>query len=171
MSGTWIKCGDQLPKPGEIVLAWDRGAGCQILARYNEYTYRVEAGWRAELGCYCLEYHEYEITHWMPKPDPPKENQAMPKMRAKLQVGFVQESFYGPDKSKSSETLTMHAVCAPKYDALGLDEDNTFAKFTPSALLSLNIANPALWGTFVPGEQYYVDFTRVKQPPTSGTEV
>lgn len=80
-------------------------------------------------------------------------------MRAKLQVGFVQEHFYGPDKGKSQETLQMHAVCAPKYDDSGLDEDNTFAKFSPGASLSINIANPALWGQFKVGDRFYVDFT------------
>ena len=82
-----------------------------------------------------------------------------PTMRAKLQVGFVQENFYGPEKAKSSEVLTMHAVCAPKYDPTGLDEDNTFAKFSPSANLSINIANPVLWDKFKVGDRFYVDFT------------
>ena len=83
----------------------------------------------------------------------------MSKMRAKLQVGMVQEHFYGTDKSKSAETLTMHAVAASKYPEDGSDEDNTFAKFSPGANLSINIANPALFGQFKVGEKYYVDFT------------
>jgi hypothetical protein len=84
----------------------------------------------------------------------------MPTMRAKLQVGFVQEHFYGPNGAKSLETLTMHAVSASKYPEDGSDEDNTYAKFSPSANLSINIANPALWGQFKVGEKYYVDFTQ-----------
>ena len=84
----------------------------------------------------------------------------MIKMRAKLQVGFVQEHFHGPDKSKSQETLTMHAVSASKYPEDGSDEDNTYAKFSPGANLTINIANPALFGQFVVGEKYYVDFTQ-----------
>lgn len=83
----------------------------------------------------------------------------MNTMRAKLQVGFVQEHFYGPDKSKSMETLSMHAVAASKYPEDGSDEDNTFAKFSPGANLSINIANPALFGQFKVGDKYYVDFT------------
>ena len=83
----------------------------------------------------------------------------MPTMRAKLQVGFVQEHFYGPDKTKSQETLTMHAVCASKYPEDGSDEDNTYAKFSPGANLSINIANPALFGQFKVGDKFYVDFT------------
>lgn len=84
----------------------------------------------------------------------------MAKMRAKLQVGFVQEMFYGPDKSKSQEVLTMHAVAASKYPEDGSDEDNTYAKFSPGAQLQINIANPALFGQFKVGEKYYVDFTQ-----------
>ena len=84
----------------------------------------------------------------------------MTTMRAKLQVGFVQEMFYGPDKSKSQEVLTMHAVAASKYPTDGSDEDNTYARFSPGANLSINIANPALFGKFAVGEKYYVDFTK-----------
>ena len=87
----------------------------------------------------------------------------MPTMRAKLQVGFVQVHRYpkeaGGEPVKSMETLQMHAVCAPKYDETGLDEDNTFAKFSPGANLSINIANEALWGQFKVGDKFYVDFT------------
>jgi hypothetical protein len=83
----------------------------------------------------------------------------MPTMRAKLQVGFVRKDFCGPDGVQSGETLTMHAVAAKSYPADGSDEDNTYAKFSPGANLSINIANPALFGQFKVGEKYYVDFT------------
>ncbi len=83
----------------------------------------------------------------------------MATMRAKLRVSFIHDYFRGPDKVKSGEGLVMSAVCAPKYDAEGLDEDNTFAKFSPSAHLTLNIANPSLFDKFKVGEAYYVDFT------------
>ena len=51
------------------------------------------------------------------------------------------------------------AVAASKYPEDGSDEDNIFAKFPPGANLSINIVNPALWGKFVEGQKYYVDFT------------
>jgi hypothetical protein len=86
----------------------------------------------------------------------------MPIMRAKLQVGFVQEHRYGSDAEKSGETLSMHAVAASKYPEDGSDEDNTYAKFSPSANLSINIANPALFGKFKVGQKFYVDFTEAK---------
>jgi hypothetical protein len=51
------------------------------------------------------------------------------------------------------------AVYKNSYDATGDDENNTFAKWTPTARLDFNVANPALWDTFTVGEEYYVDFT------------
>ena len=93
----------------------------------------------------------------------------MSTMRAKLQVGFVQtheqrinaEGKYDPEAPpvKTMETLTMHAVGASNYPEDGSDEENTYAKFSPGAQLSINIANPALWGQFKVGDRYYVDFT------------
>jgi hypothetical protein len=76
----------------------------------------------------------------------------MTAMRAKLQVQSV-------TKVESGEVLRFHAVSAKSYDADGLDEDNTFAKFSPSATLEIHVANPALFGKFEPGRKYYVDFT------------
>ena len=89
----------------------------------------------------------------------------MTTMRAKLQVGFVQECMYGaPDSdgkaTKTMEVLTMHAVAkSSAYPVDGADEDNTFAKWSPGANLSINIANPDLWGKFAVGDKFYVDFT------------
>lgn len=76
----------------------------------------------------------------------------MPVMRAKLQIASV-------TKHTTSEVLKFHAVCAKSYPADGSDENNTYAKYSPSASLEITIANPALLGKFEPGEQYYVDFT------------
>lgn len=82
----------------------------------------------------------------------------MTTMRAKLQVGFVHQ-YKDRDGAVTMETLKMHAVAATKYPSDGSDEDNTFAKFSPGADLSINIANPALLGKFAVGEKFYVDFT------------
>jgi hypothetical protein len=91
-------------------------------------------------------------------------------MRAKLQVGMVQENFQRVDAQgnwdanaepkKYGETLAMHAVAAKSYPADGSDEDNNYAKWSPGAALSINIANPALWGKFKHGDKFYVDFTK-----------
>lgn len=67
-------------------------------------------------------------------------------MRAKLRVASV-EKFEGQDRLKL-EAVTNGSV-----------EDNTFAKFTPSASLTMTITNPDLIGKFEPGQKFYVDFT------------
>lgn len=84
-------------------------------------------------------------------------------MRAKLQVGFVGEQFWGTDKAKSGEVLHMHGVCKSNYTGEGFDDDNTYAKFSPGANLQINIANPALWDKFKVGDKFYVDFTPAAQ--------
>lgn len=73
-------------------------------------------------------------------------------MRAKLQISHIEQ--FG-----ESERLHFHGVAAKAYPADGSDEDNTFAKFSPSVELKITIANPALVGKFKPGEKFYLDFT------------
>lgn len=81
-------------------------------------------------------------------------------MRAKLQVSFVHQYFSDAERTTvSQEGLTMHAVCATKYEGEGADEDNTYARYSPSANLTINIANPDLFGKFKVGDKFYVDFT------------
>ena len=77
----------------------------------------------------------------------------MAKMRAKMRVS-------GVDKGEGYETLKMSAVGKTEgYDDTGNDENNTFAKWTPCADLSMTINNPALHGQFEEGQEFYVDFT------------
>lgn len=76
-------------------------------------------------------------------------------MRAKLMINRIEQF-------AQSEQLHFSAVCkSTAYPADGSDEDNTFAKFSPSATLAIQITNPALLGQFKVGEKYYVDFTPV----------
>lgn len=76
-----------------------------------------------------------------------------PTMRAKLKLTSV-------NLSENSDQLKFSAVCkAPCYTEDGLDEDNTYAKFSPSVELSMTVNNPALLGKFRPGQKFYVDFT------------
>lgn len=73
-------------------------------------------------------------------------------MRAKLKVTKI-ELF------ESCENITMSAVCRSNgYPGDGSDEDNTYAKFTPTASLTMTINNPALLGKIKPGQKFYVDF-------------
>lgn len=73
-------------------------------------------------------------------------------MRAKLYVQSI-------TRHEKSETLKFSAVSAKSYPNDGTDENNTFAKWTPSANLEMTITNPELIGKFNPGQQFYVDFT------------
>lgn len=82
-------------------------------------------------------------------------------MRAKVQLNRV-ESF-----PSNTERLIFNPVAAKSYPSDGSDEDNTFAKFSPSGEFQLSVTNPALVGQFKPGEKYYVDFTPV--PPEAAT--
>ncbi|MFA5340257.1 MAG: hypothetical protein WC332_00630 [Clostridia bacterium] len=75
-------------------------------------------------------------------------------MRAKLKVANVV-------KNDSFEEVNFSAVSANKYPADGSDENNTYAKWTPSADLKMVITNPALIGKFYSGQEFYVDFTPV----------
>lgn len=79
----------------------------------------------------------------------------MTTMRAKLKIASVTKT------SETCEQLKFHGVAAKSYPADGADEDNTFAKFSPSVSLDITIMNPALIGKFEPGQTFYVDFTPV----------
>lgn len=82
-------------------------------------------------------------------------------MRAKFSIQSI-GSFKNADGSKSHEILGMLPVCkSGGYPEDGLDEDNTFAKWSPSGNLSLTITNPALWDRFKLGEKFYLDFSPV----------
>lgn len=78
-------------------------------------------------------------------------------MRAKIRVSQV------VNHSETCETLHFNAVAKNDgYPADGSDENNTFAKWTPSAELKLTVTNPDLIGKFEPGEAFYVDFTKAE---------
>ena len=80
-------------------------------------------------------------------------------MRAKVKVGSVI-----PHQSNgitTQEALYFYGVSKNKYDETGMDEDNSFAKFSPSVNFQIMIANPALLGKFASGDTFYVDFTPV----------
>jgi len=79
-----------------------------------------------------------------------------PTMRAKLRINKIDGWENG-----EGETLTMSAVAKSEpYPENGEDENNTFARFTPSADLRITITNPDLIGKFEEGEEFYLDFTK-----------
>ena len=55
--------------------------------------------------------------------------------------------------------VNMSAVCGKPFGPEGESEDNTFARYTPSASLSMTITNPNLLGQFKEGQKFYLDFT------------
>lgn len=86
----------------------------------------------------------------------------MTTMRAKLRVGSVMP-FPDGQGGVSQERLVFHGVAKKEgYPQDGSDEDNTYARFSPSAMFDLTLANPALIGKFKVGDVFYVDFTPVE---------
>lgn len=84
------------------------------------------------------------------------------RMRAKVRLNHI--GAWGAEGSKgpTQETLTFNPVARNEaYPEDGSDEDNTYAKFSPSGEFRLTVANPALIGKFAVGETYYVDFIPV----------
>jgi len=74
-------------------------------------------------------------------------------MRAKVKCQSVTLTEHGED---------LEFVPVPKpsaYPEDGLDEDNTYAKFSPSGSFKISVRNPELFGKFKPGDKFYVDFT------------
>ena len=81
----------------------------------------------------------------------------MPTMRAKVRVSAVLPQ--QADGITVSERLMFSGVSkSGSYPADGLDENNSFAKFSPSVSFDMLVANPALLGRFVVGDTFYVDF-------------
>ncbi|MDE1914757.1 MAG: hypothetical protein KGJ57_17340 [Sphingomonadales bacterium] len=85
----------------------------------------------------------------------------MTSMRAKLQCSYV-FPHRDADGKTLSEQVSFHAVCKSNYADSELDEDNTYARMSPSANFQITIANPALFGKFEPGQKFYVDFHPVE---------
>ena len=83
-------------------------------------------------------------------------------MRAKVWVANV-ETHKDQLGNVFQESLYFHAVGANQYDSTGLDENNTYAKYTPNATFHMAVTNPNLFGIFVKGDEYYVDFTKIEK--------
>jgi hypothetical protein len=82
------------------------------------------------------------------------QESTMADMRAKMKTTSVKSH-------PTCEFIKLNAVGpSGAYPADGADENNTFARFTPQAELSMTIVNPDLLGKFEEGAVYYLDFTR-----------
>lgn len=86
-------------------------------------------------------------------------------MRAKFRIHSVTPPSVEVDPSQATapaQTVKMYPVSkSAAYPADGSDEDNTYAKWSPSGSLELTIVNPALSNAFKEGDTFYVDFTPV----------
>ena len=72
-------------------------------------------------------------------------------MRAKMRVVQVTDT-------GTSDLVKFGAVTGNSANP----EDNTYAKYTPSAVLDMQIDNPSLKGTIKPGQMFYLDFTQTE---------
>lgn len=78
-------------------------------------------------------------------------------MRAKMEVRAVEKS------SPTVLKLTMAAVCGKDpFGPDGESEDNTYARWTPTATVEMYITNPNLVDKFKQGQKLYVDFTEAE---------
>tara|TARA_R110002020_G_scaffold34066_35_gene103968 strand:- start:4756 stop:5001 length:246 start_codon:yes stop_codon:yes gene_type:complete len=81
-------------------------------------------------------------------------------MRAKVRVTGIKP--YPEEGQSTQEELTFNFPAKDgAYPADGSDEDQQFARYSPSGSLSLTIANPSLLGKFNIGDTFYLDFTPV----------
>jgi hypothetical protein len=81
----------------------------------------------------------------------------MAAMRAKVRITSIRK--YPEEGEATQETLTFNFPAKDgAYPADGSDEDQQFARFSPSGALSLTVANPALLGKFAVGDTFYLDF-------------
>ena len=75
-------------------------------------------------------------------------------IRAKFYVGSNEPNGAEREEDKGNR-ITLNAVTS------GSPENETFYKWTPSGNIVLETINPAAAEQFVPGKEFYVDFTEV----------
>lgn len=89
----------------------------------------------------------------------------MATMRAKMRAYSVEKQYADDDPTKINDIfLRFYAVgLNQSYPENGSDENNTFALWTPGANLEMSITNPALFNSFEPGDEFYLDFTKASK--------
>lgn len=85
-------------------------------------------------------------------------------VRAKFKcVGFdaTQQNFMNPETGKYDNVVELRTVrLQPVYGNGDPNHENTkFWNASPSGSIQLGTVNPAAWGAFELGAEYYVDFT------------
>lgn len=76
-------------------------------------------------------------------------------IRAKYVVVSVEHHFDNDGGKKGAETVKLR----PVYSSDPTSENHAFWTATPYSSVELTINNPATFGAFVGGREYYVDFT------------
>jgi hypothetical protein len=76
----------------------------------------------------------------------------MKTIRAKMNLNMI-------EAVEGGETWKFQAVYGGSTNA----EDNTYASYTPSGSIVLQVTNKALLGTLKPGQKYFVDFTPIAE--------
>ena len=77
-------------------------------------------------------------------------------MRAKMKISEIQQF-------SDAQRLTLSGVGNDgAYPEDGASDDNTFARWTPQADMTMTINNPNLLGQFEEGQKFYIDFTRAE---------
>ena len=82
-----------------------------------------------------------------------------PMFRAKIKIDAI-------NRAPGVDTLIASPVTDTKLGDGGRNEDNSFARYTPSGEIKLTITNPELIGQISPGEEFLVDFTPVEKSYT-----
>jgi hypothetical protein len=86
-------------------------------------------------------------------------------MQTRCKVRVESVKLFGNDANgnHTQEEIQLRAVSGDKvskgYPPDGTDEDNTYARYTPSADFRLSVTNPVLFGMFKPEQRFYVDIT------------
>ena len=81
-------------------------------------------------------------------------------VRAKFRSYAVKHTLQ-QDGSVYSVDVTLGAVTG------GSEENKAFWKSTPSGQITLTITNPDAYAQFLPGMEFYVDFTEVQVAPSA----
>ena len=72
----WISVEERLPEDDIDVLVYAIGNNEESVIAMTSYTHNMHGynieGWRSPWQYF---FHEYKITHWMPLPEPPKEEE------------------------------------------------------------------------------------------------
>jgi hypothetical protein len=84
-------------------------------------------------------------------------------MRAKMLVKNVKITRNDANEVTSEELFMMPVGPRGSYPPDGSDENNSYARWSPSGDLRLVVANPALFGKIQEGQEFYLDFTAIKK--------